>query len=42
MICFFYKKFLWKAKIIREVIREERMEKMKVQKEVKVELFIVE
>ena len=39
MICF--RRFLWKVKKIREVIREEKVEKTKARK-VNVELFIAE
>ena len=39
MICFFYKKFLWKD---HRVYREEKMENKKARKEVNVELFIAE
>ena len=43
VICFFYKKLLWKLKKkIREMISEEKMEKMKGRKEVNAELPIVE
>ena len=41
MICFF-KEVSVKSKKIREVIREEKMERTKAQKEVNVERFIVE
>ena len=41
MICFFQEVSV-KSKKMREVIREEKMEKAKAQKEVNVERFIVE
>ena len=42
MICFFKRKVFEGSKKTSEVIREEKMGKTKVRKEVNVELFIVE
>ena len=41
MICFLYEVFVENKKI-REVIREDKLEKTKARKQVNVELFIVE
>ena len=41
VICFFYKKFLWKVNKS-EVIREKKMESTKGWKDVHAELFIVD
>ena len=41
-VIFFYKKVLWKVKKIRDVIREEKMEKTKGRKKVNGELFIID
>ena len=39
---FFYKKFLLDLKKIRELVREDKMEKTKARREIDVEQFIVE
>ena len=41
-VIFFYKEILSKLKKIKEVIREDKMEKTKGRKEVNAELFIVD
>ena len=42
VICYFYKRLLWKVKKITEVISEEKTEKKNGRKAVKADLFIVE